>query len=175
MKKHILQQFVLVFLVVFSAASAFATDSTLNTKKIEELTGLKGKLNEKEGVIKVSFPRSDLKITINGVKMNPAMGLTAWAAFTKTGSHTSVMGDVVLLEEQVNPVMSVALENGLEVTALHNHFLHDSPKVMFMYKKTTRKPPKKPPKKPPDGADRGASAFFRAHFATTQHLFAIDY
>ncbi len=162
-------------LILLLGTPALAKEASLDTQAIERLTGLKGKLNEQEGVFKVSFPRSDLKITINGVKMNPAMGLTAWAAFTKTGSHTSVMGDVVLLEEQVNPVMSVALENGLEVTALHNHFLHDSPKVMFMYKKTTRKPPKKPPKKPPDGADRGASAFFRAHFATTQHLFAIDY
>jgi hypothetical protein len=61
------------------------------------------------------------------------MGLTSWAAFTRMGQSVIVMGDVVLLEDQVSPVMSAALESGLEVTALHNHFLWDSPKVMFMH------------------------------------------
>ena len=61
------------------------------------------------------------------------MGLTAWAAFKLMDEHTMVMGDMVLLEDQVNPVMSAALDNGLEVTALHNHFFWDSPKVMFMH------------------------------------------
>jgi hypothetical protein len=61
------------------------------------------------------------------------MGLTSWAAFKRTGNQTMVMGDIVLEEDQVNPVMSVALESGLEVTALHNHFLWESPIVMFMH------------------------------------------
>jgi hypothetical protein len=100
---------------------------------IEELTGAKGSLDAKEGVFKVSLPRKDLAVTAAGVKMTPGMGLTAWAAFTKAGKHTMVMGDIVLLEDQVNPVMSAALDNGLEVTALHNHFFWDSPKVMFMH------------------------------------------
>jgi Domain of Unknown Function (DUF1259) len=112
---------------------AFAADSSLNTAKIEELTGLKGKLNEKEGVFKITLPRSDIKTTIAGVKMNPELGLGAWAAFTSAGDHAMVMGDMVLLEDQVNPVMSAALDNGLEVTALHNHFLWDSPRIMFMH------------------------------------------
>ena len=112
---------------------AFAADSSLNTAKIEELTGVKGKLNEKEGVFKVTLPRTDIKATVAGVKMNPELGLSAWAAFTQAGDHVMVMGDMVLLEEQVNPVMSVALDNGLEVTALHNHFLWDSPRIMFMH------------------------------------------
>src|SRR5262249_17172962 len=71
--------------------------------------------------------------TVGGVRLTPALGLTAWAAFTRAGTHEMVMGDMVLLEDQVNPVMSVALDNGLEVTALHNHFFWDSPKVMFMH------------------------------------------
>ena len=112
---------------------AFAADSSLNTAKIEELTGVKGKLNEKEGVFKVTLPRTDIKATVAGVNMNPELGLSAWAAFTQAGDHVMVMGDMVLLEEQVNPVMSVALDNGLEVTALHNHFLWDSPRIMFMH------------------------------------------
>jgi len=102
-------------------------------KKIEELTGVKGKLNEKESVFKVSFPRSDIQTTAAGVKLTPPMGLTAWAAFKMMNDHTMMMGDMVMTEDQVNPVMSVALDNGLEVTALHNHFFWDSPKVMFMH------------------------------------------
>src|SRR4051812_36065845 len=107
--------------------------SGLDTAKIEQLTGLKGTLNEKEGVFKVSYPRADLSVTAGGVKMTPPMGLTAWAAFTKMGDREMVMGDMVMTEDQVNPVMSAALDNGLEVTALHNHFFWDKPKVMFMH------------------------------------------
>ena len=106
---------------------------TLDTRKIEAITGIKGEFNEKEGVFKVSFPRKDLQVKAAGVTITPAMGLTAWAAFTKPADHTMVMGDIVLTEDQVNHVMSVALDNGLEVTALHNHFFFDTPKVMFMH------------------------------------------
>jgi hypothetical protein len=65
--------------------------------------------------------------------MIPPMGLTSWAAFKSAGDQVMVMGDMVLREDQVNPVLSVALDNGIEVTALHNHFLWDTPKVMFMH------------------------------------------
>lgn len=105
----------------------------LDTASIEQLTGAKGAYNEKEKVFKVSVPRSDLKLTIAGVKMVPALGLTSWAAFTPADSGVMVMGDTVLLESQVGPVMTTALDSGLEVTALHNHFFYDSPKVMFMH------------------------------------------
>ncbi len=110
-----------------------AAAQTIDTAKIERLTGVKGKLNDKEGVFRLAVPRSDLKVTVAGVRMTPPMGLSSWAAFTKDGAQTLVMGDMVLLEEQVNPVMSVALDNGLEVTALHNHFLWEHPRVMFMH------------------------------------------
>jgi len=105
----------------------------LDTAKIEELTGEKGTMDAKEGVFKVSLPRKDITATAAGVKMTPPLGLTAWAAFMRAAKHTMVMGDMVMLEDQVNPVMSVALDNGLEVTALHNHFFWDSPKIMFMH------------------------------------------
>jgi hypothetical protein len=111
----------------------FAADAPLDTARIEQLTGLKGTLNQKEGVFKVSFPRKDIQATVAGVRMIPDLGLTAWAAFTRAGDHIMVMGDIVLLENEVNPVMSAALDSGLEVTALHNHFLWDSPRVMFMH------------------------------------------
>ena len=105
----------------------------LDTAAIESLTGAKGKMNDKEGVFKVQIPRTDLAVTAGGVKMTPPLGLTAWAAFQKMADHAMVMGDIVLLEDQVNPVMSTALDAGLDVTALHNHFFWDSPKVMFMH------------------------------------------
>jgi hypothetical protein len=105
----------------------------LDTAQIEQLTGAKGQLDEKEGVFKVSVPRTDLQLTAGGVKVPPAMGLTSWAAFQGDPGHAMVMGDLVLAEDQVNPVMSAALDNGLEVTALHNHFFWESPRVMFMH------------------------------------------
>jgi hypothetical protein len=115
------------------AASAAPKAAGFDQAKIEQLTGAKGKLDEKAGVFKVTMPRSDLKVTTAGVHITPPMGLACWAAFTREGTHTAVMGDIVLTEDQVNQVMSAALDHGLEVTALHNHFFWDSPKVMFMH------------------------------------------
>src|SRR5262245_24767157 len=122
-----------IVVLLWSPTTALTGEKALDIATIEQQTGLKGELNEKEGVFKVSVPRSDLDITVAGVKMTPPLGLTSWAAFQKAGEQVMVMGDIVLLEDQVNPVMSVALQNGLEVTALHNHFFWDSPKVMFMH------------------------------------------
>ncbi len=118
-------------LIAFVYASVAAD---LNTARIDELTGLKGKMNEKEGVYKVTFPRNDVKVVVDGWTMPPFMGLGTWAAFTK-GAHTEamVMGDTVLFEDEVNSAMSAALDNGLSVTALHNHFFFDHPKVYFMH------------------------------------------
>ena len=117
----------------WSVGQGLAADAQLNTARIEQLTGVKGEMNDKEGVFTVRVPRTDLAITAAGVKLTPPMGLTSWAAFHQVGTQTMVMGDTVLLEDQVNPVMTVALANGLEVTALHNHFFWDTPKVMFMH------------------------------------------
>jgi hypothetical protein len=127
------QVLVMAAVVVAASGAAWAQDAKLDTARIERLTGAKGKLDEKEGVFKVSVPRSDLSATVAGVKMTPAMGLTSWAAFQPMADHFMVMGDVVLTEGQVSPAMDAALQNGLEVTALHNHFLGDSPRVMFMH------------------------------------------
>jgi len=116
------------------AASIYAPlAADLNTARIDELTGLKGKLNEKEGVYKVTFPRNDVKVVVGGWTMPPFMGLGTWAAFTGENDKAIVMGDTVLFEDEVNAVMSTALDNGLNVTALHNHFFFDRPKVFFMH------------------------------------------
>lgn len=123
----------LFFLLLIGAGlslPALALDNVM----IEEITALKGALNEQEKVFKVTFPRGDLGVVVDEWKMPAFMGLTSWAAFAEgKAAETMVMGDLVLLEDEVNPVMTVALDAGLSVTALHNHFFFDEPKVYFMH------------------------------------------
>jgi hypothetical protein len=120
-------------LVIAFGLNAFAADR-LDTNKIEQITGIKGTFNKDEGVYKVSSPRTDVKINVDGWTMPPFMGLTSWAAFTEgKKDEAMVMGDLVLFQDEVNPVMSAALQNELKVTALHNHFFFDEPKVYFMH------------------------------------------
>src|SRR6266498_1933441 len=115
------------------AATTLSALAALDTAKIDEITGLKGKPNEKENTYKVTFPRNDVKIAVDRWTMPPFMGLGTWAAFTETKNGAMVMGDTVLFEDEVNAAMSAALDNGLSVTALHNHFFFDHPKVFFMH------------------------------------------
>ncbi len=123
----------LFILAAISAAMGVSALAALDTAKIDQITGLKGKFNEKEGVYKVTFPRSDVKVVVDGWTMPPFMGLGTWAAFTEAKTGAMVMGDTVLFEDEVNAAMSAALDNGLNVTALHNHFFFDQPKVFFMH------------------------------------------
>src|ERR1700720_3431386 len=126
---------VCAFLLWFSGTiAAAATKAGLDTPKIESITGLKGVLNEKENTFKVSKPRNDVAITVEQVRMAPFMGLTSWATFTPgTKDNVMVMGDMALFEDEVSRAMSAALDNGLEVTGLHNPFFFDEPKVYFMH------------------------------------------
>lgn len=124
---------VLLLLCALSVAAPAGANAALDTAKIEQLTGAAGTLDQSEGVFKVSVPRSDLAVTVAGVKMTPALGLTSWAAFQTAGEQTMVMGDMVLQDDQVSAALDAALNNGLQVTALHNHFLRDTPKIMFMH------------------------------------------
>src|SRR5207302_11424165 len=110
-----------------------ALAAALDAAKIDQITGLKGKMNEKEGVYKVTLPRNDAKVVVDGWTMPAFMGLGTWAAFTPTKDGVMVMGDTVLFEDEVNAAMTAALDNGLSVTALHNHFFFDKPKVFFMH------------------------------------------
>lgn len=119
--------------LVACPAITYAEEGGLDTARIEQLAGVKGSYDAKEGVFTVRYPRDDLDVNAGGIHITAPFGLTAWAAFTRTGPHVTVMGDMVMLEDQVNPVMSVALDSGLQVTALHNHFFWETPRVMFMH------------------------------------------
>jgi hypothetical protein len=125
------------YLVVLSIACCIPGFATLPEKtrnSIDQITGVKGVYTATEDVHKVSFPRNDVKVIVDHWPMLPFMGLTSWAAFsTGTQKESIVMGDLVLFEDEVNPVISTALDNGLDVTALHNHFFFDNPKVMFLH------------------------------------------
>ncbi len=99
---------------------------------VEQAIGRSGQV-QADGAYKLSFPRSDLKVTVDGVELKPALALGGWVAFSKPGSDSMVMGDLVLVEDEVTPVMSSLENNGVQVTALHNHVLHESPRVMYMH------------------------------------------
>ena len=120
---------VTIFLAGLVSGSARAADP--DVAAIARITGLQPDV--KNGVAKISVPRSDLAVTVDGVKMHPFQGFTSWAAFTGSGSQTIAMGDLTLAEDEVTPVMDAALNNGLEVTALHNHFSFDHPRILFMH------------------------------------------
>jgi hypothetical protein len=88
----------------------------------------------KDAVLKINIPRSDLKVTIDGIATPTPFGFGGWLAMTKgDGGMDVMMGDLVLQEDEVNPVMSVLLDNGIEVTALHNHFFFESPRIFYMH------------------------------------------
>jgi hypothetical protein len=126
----------LICLTIAAAIFCQSAKAELNEKTrnaIDQFTGAKGTYTAEEDVHRVSFPRTDLKVTIEGRPASPFMGFASWAAFTPGHGGTMVMGDIVLLEDEVSPTMSAALDNGLEVTALHNHFFYEQPRVMYMH------------------------------------------
>lgn len=129
MKPKILSAFLIYSVLTINGYAA----NNLNTSQIETSIGAKGQLDKKENVFKVSMPRDDLSVKVEGVKVTPPMGLTSWAAFKPVDKKVVIMGDLVLTENQVNPIMDIAFKNGLAVTALHNHYLWDTPRIMFMH------------------------------------------
>ena len=98
------------------------------------LTALGKQGDVKDNVLKINIPRNDIKVTVAGVTTPTPFGFGGWVAMTKgEGGHQVLMGDLVLLQDEVNPVMSALLDNGLEVTALHNHFFWDEPRMFYMH------------------------------------------
>ena len=103
----------------------------LNTKGIDQIIGRSGEL--KGDVYKIGLPRTDLKVTADGEPIKPGLALGSWMAFKRTGDHAMVMGDLVLLESEINPVLSKLEDNGIEISAIHNHILNEQPRVMYMH------------------------------------------
>lgn len=115
------------------ASPAFAqdTEKRLNVDGIARVMGKPGDLSGE--MYKVSFPRSDLTVKIGDVAIKPALALVNWAAFIKSGSQAVTYGDLVLLDDEINPVVSKLEEGGVELSALHNHLLHETPRIMFIH------------------------------------------
>jgi uncharacterized protein DUF1259 len=103
----------------------------LDTAKIDQAVGRSGqKLGD---VYKVGFPRTDLHVLVHGVAIKPGLALGSWAAFSGTNDNATVMGDLVLLQDEVNPVMQKLRAADFEITAVHNHLLDETPRVMYMH------------------------------------------
>jgi Domain of Unknown Function (DUF1259) len=130
------------FRVIAAATAAVAIAVVVSTSTavsvspdaavVEQATGVKPTSHE-NGVLRVSWPRGDVAVTVSGAPYLPAGGLTSWAGFEGTPHGVMMMGDTIVFEDEIAPAMDAAFANGLEVTALHNHFLFESPKVYFMH------------------------------------------
>jgi hypothetical protein len=122
----------LLAISLLGCITAFAQDMPADYQDVLKFLDRKGDF--KAGVLKVNVPRSDLKMTIQGFSTPTPFGFGGWLALSKTTDGSEVMmGDLVLLQEEVNPVMSALLDNGIDVTALHNHFFWDEPHVYYMH------------------------------------------
>jgi hypothetical protein len=100
-------------------------------RQVEQILGVPGQMQE--GALVVPFPRSDIKVTIHGENVPTAFGFGSWTAWKNMGGETMVMGDLVLLEKEINPVISALAEADINVSALHNHFLGEKPRIMYMH------------------------------------------
>jgi hypothetical protein len=101
-------------------------------KAVDDAMGRQGQ-DQPDGAHRFAMPRSDLKVTANGVEIKPGFALGAWAAFQRMGNHSDVMGDLVLTESELGPVMQKLVDSGIEITAVHNHLLNESPRIMYMH------------------------------------------
>jgi len=109
-----------------------AANSATNWQNVDAAMGRAGAVQAGE-VHRYSFPRSDLAVTLDGVRIKPALALGSWLAFWDMGERAEVMGDLVLTQDEVNPVLTRLLEGGLTITALHNHLLRSTPGTMYMH------------------------------------------
>src|SRR4051795_9438545 len=105
-----------------------APKAKLDAEKIAGASGAKA-TTTKDGVVRIGWPRTDVKVKIDGMPFKPFAGLGSWAAFTAAPHGAMVMGDTVVFQDEVTPAMDAAFAHGLEVTGLHNHFFYDEPKV----------------------------------------------
>jgi hypothetical protein len=123
--------FSLSIVSALAVLAAPASAQEINWGKIDETLGRKAAVTE--DVHRYGFPRTDLNVTLDGVTIKPALALGGWVAFKPMHGGAMVMGDLVLLETEINPVMSKAIASGLEITAIHNHVLRGSPATFYMH------------------------------------------
>src|ERR1700758_3789060 len=124
---------IVVILTVAIVMSGYAQQSAnAEWKPVEDAFGRKGSIQPGD-VYKFSMPRSDLKVTVAGTPIKAGLALGSWLAFKRMGNDAVVMGDLVLTESEVDPVMAKLQQEGIEQTALHNHLLQESPRVMYMH------------------------------------------
>jgi hypothetical protein len=124
-----------IFLILNTALYVFAQgggDKPAEWQAVDQAIGRSGQI-QGDGAYKLAFPRSDLKVTLEGVDLKPALALGGWVAFSKPGADSMAMGDLVLTEDEVPPVMASLESGGIQVTAVHNHLQHESPRVMYMH------------------------------------------
>ena len=121
----------LFVLVLLAGAAVPAQEMPPEYKRALDLVGRTGDF--KDGVLKINIPRSDLRVSVAGVATPTPFGFGGWIAMTKGNGREVMMGDLVLTEDEVNPVMSAVLANGLDVTALHNHFFREQPRILYMH------------------------------------------
>ncbi len=122
----------IVGLAATAAGQGVTTSSSRYWKVVEDALGRKGTANP-GNVLKFGFPRNDLAVVLDGVTLKPALALGSWVAFQRIGDHAMAMGDLVLLEDEVESVMASLQQNGIEQTALHNHLVGELPHVMYMH------------------------------------------
>jgi hypothetical protein len=113
-------------------AAAQTASAASDWKAVEQALGRSGQL-QGDGAYKFGLPRGDLKVTVDAVPVKPTLALGSWVAFSSPGQDAMLMGDLVLAEDEVSPVMLALQDNGLQITALHNHVLHETPRVMYMH------------------------------------------
>jgi len=119
------------FVSLVAASTAQAQDVPAEYQQVLTTLGKQG--DYKANVLKVNIPRNDLNVTVANVKTPTPFGFGGWVALTKGTGMDVMMGDLVLTQDEINPVMSALLDNGLEVTALHNHFFRDEPRIFYMH------------------------------------------
>src|SRR5262245_24846781 len=125
---------VLLMMVLFGSLTVVpgAQEKKLDADKIGQAAGAKTTVKP-DGVVRIGWPRTDVAVTVDGMALHPFAGLGSWAAFTLTPHGAMVMGDTVVFQDEVSSAMDAAFASKLEVTALHNHFFYDEPKVYFMH------------------------------------------
>jgi hypothetical protein len=119
-------------IAVGQTANLLSSDNSADWKQVEDAIGRAGQMQPGD-VIKFGMPRKDLRVVLNGVDIKPALALGSWVAFTRDGGGAMVMGDLVLTEDEVEPVMLKLQAGGIEESALHNHLIGESPRVMYMH------------------------------------------